>query len=207
MKRLVVLCLCICLISFAGAVYASPITFDLSGSSSSNSYHQQLEFSVAGIDLEVQAYLAEDPYTSGLREDITQTSSGLGVYSGGSDNKHLDDSYSKVERLNLLFSQNVSLLEVGFTYADADDQFSLLVNGADFLIDKAADSWQPAASLEGRRFSFSIADNSDDWRLKFVAVEEPAPAPEPAVPTPEPATWLLLGSGLGGLVYWRKKTG
>lgn len=196
--RVVVLCLLVCLVS-VGSVFAIPITFDFAGESIANRYYEELSFSQDGLSLAVRAYLVDEFFSVEGAEEIAQTSSGLGVYTSGTDSGQLDDSFYKKELLAFSFSETVSLCGLGFVYGDGDDQFSLLVNGELALTPSVEESWENRGILLGSIFALSIVDNSDDWRIKSMTVDV---AP---VSTPEPSTFLLLGSGLIGLLFWRKR--
>ncbi len=197
--RIVIVCLCV-LFSISSGAMALPVVFDFSVAS--DDYRYQVD----DLLLQVNAFAESSDAFS-----ITQTGSGLGVSSKNEDDPQLENS-GPDEFLQFAFSRTVRLEQVVFSLVDADDDFILNVDSSKELgqtriwsdtsielIDKMS-SYDFA--IEGRLFEFGTWDSKDNFRICGLSVSLPTSDP---VPTPEPSTWLLLSTGLAGLVYWRRR--
>lgn len=184
MKRFVVLCL----IFVAGSVHASPITFD---------FTKDYSTEVAALsDL-------NNTFTIGLATGgtLTRTSGGLGVDDGSSDDSKVLDGRGTIESLDFLFTQMTRLTRIVFSCVDQkskNDDFVFKLDGQVELLQPIPLSGELDLDVEGKIFSFGAVGPDDDFRIKSITVDTP-------IPTPEPATWLLLGSGLVGLIFRRKR--
>ncbi len=188
----IVLCLLSVVWVTGNQAQASPIRFDLFNDSHFNSSHDSLEFNRSGIGVRVFAF-DEDG-----RQSVTIRKTGLGVTSSGDSNKVLDGS-GRTESLHFLFTDAVWLREVVFESVD-DDGFTLSVDGVgDYGMLNLPTDGIADLELLGSRFGFGVTKKGDDYRIKSMLVELAA------VPTPEPATWLLLGSGLAGVWFYRRR--
>ncbi|WP_152588697.1 PEP-CTERM sorting domain-containing protein [Nostoc sphaeroides] len=112
------------------------------------------------------------------------------------------------ETLKLAFNQSVKLVSVTFSRVGNNDNFSLLVNGNQFVaadipggnildIDVSKFSFNPSPT--GNIFGFTVADNNDDYLVKSVEVE--------AVPEPITLAGMVMGSGFGGILFKKYKKG
>ncbi|SHJ73304.1 PEP-CTERM protein-sorting domain-containing protein [Malonomonas rubra DSM 5091] len=186
--RVVVLCLFVCLLSVFPA-FAIPVTFDFSDSPSD--YY----FPKADLTLNVSAGLAT----------VTDTSRGLGVDAGGSDSGTLDGD-GAFEALWFSFSEKVRLVDASFYWVDVGDAFAFsLGDGDQFgevedilrIGDKDGFFDFTAHNLSSQMFGIKASEGSS-FRVTTLTVDFTP------VPTPEPSTYLLFGSGVAGLFFWRR---
>jgi hypothetical protein len=199
--RVVGVCLLFCLFFSVNQAAAIPVSFDFSLASENDQYQQ------GELSLQVSAFSVGAPDPLAVR--VTQTADGLGVSSKPGDDAQLENS-GPDDLLQFSFSEQVELLQVVFGLVDAGDEFLLAVDGQAAFAPTAiwTDSQLPLVdkigsydvSLVGQVFDFSSNDSVDKYRILGMTVDTAGP-----VPTPEPSTWLLLGSGVCGLLWWRRK--
>ena len=194
--RVVVLCLCVCLSVFVSQVFAVPVVFDFS--SSPDAYQTVSDLSLTIEAASIGRESAEVDWSNRY---------GLGVAAATDTSGTLDGSASD-DVLTFDFGEDVFLQEIVFSWVNYYDLFELWVadrrEAAGLIDDSGAKIVTydfSSLGLISDSFSLMAADSNASFRIHSLTVETLG-AP---VPTPEPSTWLLLGSGLAGLLCWRKR--
>jgi len=202
--RIVIVCLCV-LFSISSGAMALPVTFDFS--SASNSF----EYSSSGLILEVLADSFDA--TGSLGGNVTWVGgSGLGVEaSGKSDSSKTLDGSGSDDLLTFDFGTKVQLGEITFASVGSTDEVRLLVDGLTVFDDYLDSSLTTSLNLVtfdfsplqlfSEKFSLLAIDTNDSFRIKSITVDYN----QQSAPVPEPSTWLLLSTGMAGLVYWRRR--
>ena len=114
-----------------------------------------------------------------------------------------DDNVTAGERLTVEFSEEVNISEILFRDGLHYDTFKYKDNDFDLYIDDILDGTYDlvhsfTTPLTGTKFSFiaSYGDTDlDEFYIEMITFAA----------VPEPSTYLLLGSGMLGLVFWRRK--
>ncbi len=172
-----------------------------------------VNYNVNGISL-----TATGTQASGASRNVYASLFGLGVTSRapgilgtigaiGSGENQIDGGITLGETLNLTFNNTaVRLISATFGRVGTNDNFKLLVDGNTFIaadipggnlldFDIGKFSFNPAPT--GRVFGFTVADNNDDYLVKYVEVE--------AVPEPITMAGIAVGSGFGVLLRRKYK--
>ena len=210
----------VCSVLGADFVDADTVSFDFR--KRGWSYGREMTFSdPSGLSVSVTGSRTS-PY--GTREGwVTQTSSGLGVYSGTRynpwDDPAVDGDYRSFESLSFKFDPGPVTLEtvtftVGCDYRSRDE-FTLIVDGrevlADALIPRHDGLYDVSFSLDasdrtGECFEFRTTDRGDDWYLAGMDVTMGGGAGGgSSVPEPSSIALLGLGAGLVGLIRRRRR--
>ncbi len=213
------------LASLAIATPASAVIIDFTtanlGVSGGNAYNS-VGMSVGGIGVDVTAYTIENDGNGAISASSLISGVGLGVYVSSSNNLGVSSSASDGHDLDggsssstsdldegLLFSfdQTVSLDFVDFDRFGSSDDFNLTVDGMLMLLDFNSTSTSLLAvasgstsnfdfsNIVGQEFLFWADGGSDDFRIDSMNVSA----------VPEPSSILLLGLGVAGLSFTRRK--
>ena len=170
----------------------------------------------SGQSVTVKAFVAVPYWYPYADAGITRHANGLGLKNYGNrdgspdsillDGRDETSSYIGDERLIFTFSEEVTLTATGFSYVTSVDDFDLAVDGIDVLIHADAlesviysSALITSGSLTGTRFAFTATENNDAFLIRSLTIADPA------AHAPEPATAMLFGFGLLGLLRIKRK--
>ncbi len=221
------------MMTFAVSASATIVTVDFTGNGGLQAGNS-MNFSAAGFDVTATAgaFALNGEYNINSR--IGQYSRGLGnttnysydwnfcfigCITGSTDvtdgSHEVDDHYERSghgvrEFIKLDFDGlAVSLLGVEFGYHGSNDDsataisispMDLIYSGGESNVE--ADDFAPHLSSVFWIGAYDPSNNNNDWKLKNVTFQVEDPRPSSSVPLP--ATWALLGAGLG--LIWRNET-
>jgi len=190
---------------------ASAAVFDFSGSLGTA---DSMEFFQDGVGLRVMGLAGS---TAVL---VHQDEDGLGVTYEGDRASYTSasqvDGRDELESLILTFSAPVSFSSVTFSLVGSNDQFSLLVDDL-LLFEGDIPSGRTkgfSANNTGQVFTFGTGEDDDDYKVKGVEVGlmgesdpevEPGSDPMPDAVVPEPTSMILMGIGLAGAAFRRRR--
>ncbi len=131
---------------------------------------------------------------------------GLGVY-GFRDSAEYDDAqvdgYQINEWINFDFRSPVRLVSASFSHVGSNDDFAFYANGRYFQSTDIPNSHTYTFQqtwISSRFWIGAVADN-DDFFISGIQIDDGAHG----APVPEPATMMLMGTGLAGLAFSRRK--
>lgn len=184
-------------IATASIVSASPVeaatVFDFTGPSNGNAGVPSLNFIVDGLTV-----TATGSTQDGDSRNVTQGSNGIGVTNGGPLDSQVD-GFGPDDVLNLFFSESVRLVSATFGSSQANDEFQLLVDGAEFFGTNGESTgsgpfiFNPSPG-PSESFGFTVTENNDDYFLQSLVVE--------TIPTPALLPGLI---GMGAAALRRRR--
>jgi hypothetical protein len=185
----------VALLSFGSATSAHALTFNLTGSTSTQS-----SFSVTGDD--GLTVLTVTGFTSGASKNVHRDTNGMGVYQGGNDSNQVDGDGAN-ETISFTFSTGTfTLISAQFSLVGNDDEFSLAVDGvAKGSADIPNNGQYVFQSIQtGSLFHFGVTGDNDDYKISSLNFR-----PTQGNAVPEPSTFGLLGLGLAAGIYSRRR--
>jgi hypothetical protein len=188
------------LVSAAVSGWAAPINYTFNFTTAAGPGATLLVTSVEDVNVQIQL--------SALVGTVQMTSAGAGVLSSPTDNLDIEGG----DRLILTpvgFTGPFTLVSVVFGNVDTgggnsgDQAVTYLdgVAGSPFTLPATPGVHAPASPFNST-VGFQNSDGNDDFRVQTIVIRGEASGPGNV---PEPATWTLIGAGVVGLAWLRRR--
>ena len=202
MKRLVMTLVMACSPALA---FAAPMTFIFDDVFATTSGVETILSEEGGDTVDISAYSPED-------SDPLLGAAPAGLYIFTCDDPCYDnpqiDGWDAQEYVLVDFGKTVELTSVSFSYADADDAFTMLDGAGNIAVQDQSvgvgtgvyeiSTYMFTSVIEGSQFYIGADSWMDDFKLYGISAVDISEVPVPA------ALWLMA-SGLAGLGFIRRR--